>query len=441
MKKIIRKGLLLLALVSCLSACDVKKEPYIEGEEQKKEILRFDVGTVEGVIDEASKTVTLDFDGGTDVSHLVPTIEVSRYATVSPESGVAQDFSLPVYYTVTAFDGTTAQYMVTAVVHDAENEKSILSFRVDEPECEGVINEAAKTVTLTFPEGTDVTQIVPTIVVSEGATVEPASGVAQDFTNPVEYTVTALNGTSVVYVVTAIVQEEPVGPTGKTVLLNDYTGIRCSNCPRASEIAHQLQEQYEGRLIVMSVHAGFLAMPTGNMPDFRTPEGTEWYNNNSSNPLGSVDRVKLLPNYTLQENDWGNAVSAAMEETQTVEIKVNNTYDEASRMLTTTINAQALETLSGELALTVCLVEDSIVGIQATSNGYQEDYVHRHVFRGTLNGTYGENIQFDGENQFSKSFSKEIPEGFDDSHCHIVAYVYDNSQNMKVLQTAMESVK
>lgn len=441
MKNIMRSGFWLLALVFVMGACNKLNEPFIEGADDEKEILEFKVDSVLGVIDEASKTIVLDFESGTIVNNLIPTIKVSRYATVEPQSGVVQDFTQPVVYTVTACNGTTAKYMVTAVVHDADNEKAILSFRTEDPESDGVINEVAKTVTLTFPEGTDVTQLVPTIVVSEGATVEPASGVAQDFTNPVEYTVTAINGTTAVYVVTAIVLEDPVGPTGKTVLLNDYTGIRCVNCPGASEIAHHLQEQYGEHLVVMSIHAGFLSMPTGNMPDFRTEEGTEWYNNNSSNPLGSVDRVKLLPNYTLQDNDWENAVSEAMEETQTIEIKVNNTYNEASRMLTTTIDAEALEALSGELALTVCLVEDSIVGFQVTPSGYQEDYLHRHVFRGTLNGAYGENIQFDGENQFIKSFSKEISEDYDDSHCYIVAYIYDNNQNMKILQTAMKKVK
>lgn len=437
MKEKIRITALLLAVVLGMIACDVKKEPYIEGEDQKKEMLRFDVGDVKGVIDEASKTVTLKFKDSIDFSHLVPTIEVSRYATVEPESGVAQDFTLPVCYTVTAFDGSTAKYMVTATVLDGVDEKKMVSFKTESPQCVGFIHEMTKTVALIVPENTDITHLAPTIEVSEGATVEPASGVAQDFTNPVEYTVTAMNGTTVVYTVTAS------KPTGKTVLLNDYTGVRCVNCPAASELAHNLLEQYGSRLAVMSIHAGSLAAPpTGSsFPDFRTEEGTEWYGNNASNPLGSVDRVKLLQGYTLQDNSWADAVATAMEETQSVEIVVDNFYDEASRMLTATIDAQALGSLSGDLAVTVCLMEDNIVGMQVTTSGLQNDYVHHHVFRGTLNGTYGENIQFNGDNQFSKSFYKEIPDNFDVSNCYIVAYIYDNSQNMKILQTAVKKVK
>ena len=187
----------LLTVMLFMNACDVEKEPYIQGAENEKLILKFEVDGVVGNINEDNKVVVLDFPAGTDVSHLTPTIKVSQYATVDPASGVEQDFSEPVRYTVTAFNGTTAEYMVSAIVFDAENEKSILSFRIDAIDCEGVVDETGKTVTLNLPVETDVTQLVPTIVVSEGATVDPASGVAQDFSNPVVYTVTALNGSTI----------------------------------------------------------------------------------------------------------------------------------------------------------------------------------------------------------------------------------------------------
>ena len=74
-----------LALVFCMNACDIEKEPYIQGAEDEKAILGFAVDAVEGVVDESSKTVVLDFPAGTDVSHLTPTITISTYATIEPE--------------------------------------------------------------------------------------------------------------------------------------------------------------------------------------------------------------------------------------------------------------------------------------------------------------------------------------------------------------------
>lgn len=421
-----------------LAACDVIEEPYLVGADEAKEIISFSVDSVEGVIDQSLKTVTLDFPGGTDVSHLAPVIVVSPYATVEPASGVTQDFTQPVVYKVTAYDGTSVEYQAYALVHDADNEKSILSFRVEDPECEGVINEIAKTVTLNFAPGTEVTHLVPVIEVSEGATVSPASGEAQDFTQPVEYTVTAMNGTTATYVVSAVVPLGGLEPTGKTVLLHDYTGVKCVNCPAAANIAHQLQETYGDRLIVMSVHAGYQAQPSGGFPDFLTDEGTEWYNNNASNPLGSVNRVQLLTGYTLQASAWTDAVAEAFQEPQQIEIRISNVFDESTRRLTATVDAMALETIDKTLNITVCLIEDNIVGKQITPTGLMNDYVHRHVFRGTFNGAYGDNFTFDQNRLYQQSFSMVLPEEYNASNCSVVAYIYDITQDMMILQTAQQ---
>jgi len=85
--------------------------------------------------------------------------------------------------------------------------KSILSFKFSafSPEVGGIFVEAEKKITLTVPNGTDVTALVPTITVSEKATISPATAVAQNFTSPVEYTVTAEDGTTQKYTVTVTV--------------------------------------------------------------------------------------------------------------------------------------------------------------------------------------------------------------------------------------------
>ena len=307
----------LLAAMLFMNACDVEEEPYIQGAEDEKFILTFKVDSVYGTIDEDTKIVRLDFSAGTDVTHLVPTIIISNYATIEPESGVAQDFTNPVYYTVTAMNGTTAQYMVEAVVHDADNEKSILSFRFDALEADGAIDEIARRISFVLPAETDVTQLVPTIVVSEGATVSPASGEAQDFSTPVTYTVTALNGTTADYIVSVNVAGGEIEPSGKTVLIKDFTGARCVNCPAAAEYAHNLQHQLdEDHIFIMSVHAGYLAQPIGSFPDFLTDEGTEWYNNHDSNPLFSVDHVALTDGNTLKVEQIDAPVAEALEEEQ-----------------------------------------------------------------------------------------------------------------------------
>jgi hypothetical protein len=78
-----------------------------------------------------------------------------------------------------------------------------------DPVVTGDINEGTKTITATVPYGTDVTALVPTIEISEGASIFPAAETPQDFTdsvtNPVIYTVTAADGSTTTYEVTVYI--------------------------------------------------------------------------------------------------------------------------------------------------------------------------------------------------------------------------------------------
>ncbi len=445
MKRLFRIGMALIATMLFLNACDVEKEPYIQGAEDERFILEFKVDSVYGTVDEDNKMVRLDFPAGTDVTHLTPTIIISNYATIEPKSGVTQDFTNPVYYTVTAMSGATAQYMVEAIVHDADNEKSILSFRFDALDEDGIIDEVARRISFVLPAETDVTQLVPTIEVSEGATVEPASGVAQDFTNPVTYTVTAQNGTTAAYTVMVIVEGGDVEPTGKMVLIKDFTGARCVNCPAAAEYAHNLQHQLdEDHIFIMSVHAGFLAQPMGQFPNFLTDEGTEWYNNHDSNPLFTVDHVALTDGNSLKVEQIDTPVVTALDEEQSFEIVIGRQFDPTSRQLQVNIQAVSLTDRDGHFFITACLVEDNIVGWQIIPGGTDKEYVFHNVFHGTLNGAYGESFEdhhVDSDDTFSFSYNTEINADYNADECYVVVYVYDRNQSDKILQTAVKKIK
>jgi hypothetical protein len=165
-----------------------------------KDILTFSFTTppATGVI--AGTNITLAVPFGTNVTALTPTITVSELATVSPASGVAQNFTNPVTYTVTAEDGTTQAYTVSVNVgQNTQNDITTFSFVGFDPVVTGTI--AGTTITVNFPYPIDPAGLVPTIEVSAEATVSPASGVAQNFAGPIQYTVTAQNGTTKVYTV------------------------------------------------------------------------------------------------------------------------------------------------------------------------------------------------------------------------------------------------
>ena len=92
------------------------------------------------------------------------------------------------------------------------------------------------------------------------------------------------------------------------VLLEDYTGVKCNNCPEAGALALQLQEQNEGHLVVLGVHPkSALQNPAGGFPDFRTDDGNEWNNyfNIAAYPNGLVNRTGGV----LGSAQWTSAVN------------------------------------------------------------------------------------------------------------------------------------
>ncbi|WP_419822766.1 S-layer homology domain-containing protein [Anoxybacterium hadale] len=175
---------------------------------------------VTGTVNEGAKTIALTVPYGTDVTALVPAITHTG-ASVSPNTGVAQNFTNPVTYTVTAADSSTQQYTVTVSVA-ANPAKAITAFNFNglTPNVTGTVNEGAKTIALTVPYGTDVTALVPAIT-HTGASVSPNTGVAQNFTNPVTYTVTAADSSSQAYTVTVSVAANPA----KAITAFNFNGL------------------------------------------------------------------------------------------------------------------------------------------------------------------------------------------------------------------------
>ena len=94
---------LTLLLVLFLFSCKKKSDPVLVSKSAAREVqlLSFTAlsPAVKAVIDPSTKTFKAEVPSGTDLDKLVPTITVSGKATVSPASGVVQDFTKTVTYT------------------------------------------------------------------------------------------------------------------------------------------------------------------------------------------------------------------------------------------------------------------------------------------------------------------------------------------------------
>ena len=85
-----------------------------------KAIIAFIISGQVGVsiIDEKESTISLVMPAGTDVTNLVPIISITG-SSISPASRVANNFTIPQIYKVTAADGSTQNYAVTVNIASA----------------------------------------------------------------------------------------------------------------------------------------------------------------------------------------------------------------------------------------------------------------------------------------------------------------------------------
>ncbi|MGD0585259.1 MAG: ice-binding family protein, partial [Oryzomonas sp.] len=198
-------------------------------------ITAYSLNGIPGTMNEPAKTVSVTVPYGTTVTAMVATFTTTgasvKVGAVAQTSGTtANNFITPVAYTVTAADSTTATYTVNVTIAP-NTAKAITAYSfAGFAGAAGTINEAAKTIAVTMPKGTNVTALVATFTatgssVTIGSAVQASTATANDFTNPVTYTVTAADSSKALYIVTVTVNSAagplPVnlGTAGNFVIL------------------------------------------------------------------------------------------------------------------------------------------------------------------------------------------------------------------------------
>ncbi|MDO8505746.1 MAG: cohesin domain-containing protein, partial [bacterium] len=150
--------------------------------------------TVGDVLDLTGLVVTGTYSDASTQVETVTTSNVSGFDSSAPATGQV--------LTITV-GGQIATYTVD-IVTPVNSAKAITAFSFATPAATGVINEGTHTITVTVPFGTAVVALTPTIVIT-GTSISSLSGVAQDFTSPVVYTVTADDASTQNYTVTVII--------------------------------------------------------------------------------------------------------------------------------------------------------------------------------------------------------------------------------------------
>jgi thiol-disulfide isomerase/thioredoxin len=224
----------------------------------------------------------------------------------------------------------------------------------------------------------------------------------------------------------------------RKILIEDFTGHQCGNCPRAAEALKAIEELYPGQVVPLGIHVGFFAEPSssGNYTaDYRTETGDEldqYYGNSVAGlPNGLINRISFDSNPIVQYTDWSSKAAQLVSLPPDATIDLNPQYNAATRSLQVNADVDILTALSDSLHLALYLSEDNIVSPQkdySLTPSTIVNYTHRHVLRGSMNGTWGlplsAGTSFAAGSTFSANADFTLPANWNDSNLHVVAILF-----------------
>lgn len=192
---------------------------------------------------------------------------------------------------------------------------------------------------------------------------------------------------------------EAVAPAeiNRVVLIEDFTGQNCINCPAAHEVIELLQEQYPGAVVAVSIHAGAFGIPvertnlqTGYI-GLMTADGQilndSW--NVDTWPSGVIDRN----GGAIGHNEWAAAVRNELQRTPHCDLKVSAKLSADRKNIEIQTTVEPRYDINGQLHIWV--TESGIVGRQRTTgNKIISDYVHNNVFRAAITPLEGQPERF-----------------------------------------------
>ncbi len=227
---------------------------------------------------------------------------------------------------------------------------------------------------------------------------------------------------------------------GRAVLIEDYTGQYCVNCPRATEEIERLVEEYgDTTVIAVAIHSGPFSKQKGEPTPLYTEVGDAYFSKwgLSSQPVGLVDR--LYSSMGFDYTDWGAGVNYEIGFKAPVSIMPYAAYDSDTRQAYIHIQTIGLdpERVSGKLQ--VWLIEDSIDSFQMMPDGKMvEHYNHMHVFRASVNDPWGEDLSVSHGEVVMKDYTFTMDPVWNPWHCSIVAFLFDDDGVMQVAKSPLE---
>ena len=176
----------------------------------------------------------------------------------------------------------------------------------------------------------------------------------------------------------------------KNVLVEDFTGQRCVNCPDATATLAELQQRIDsrygaGHVVAVAIHGGGMAISDAYPMGLATAEGDSMHNALGIDawPAGMVDRKDGI----CRHSEWTARVVSRMAVVPDVEIACMASASDSQINVVISVATTNLQSsiFNRGRRLTVWLTESGITALQFMPDGSRSaSYVHNHVFRASM---------------------------------------------------------
>lgn len=234
----------------------------------------------------------------------------------------------------------------------------------------------------------------------------------------------------------------------KNILVEEFTGAKCVNCPEGAATIAALHEVYGDQIIAVSLYPSQMESLTKPLPmgqDLRTSEATDIFSAFDGPakglPAASFDRQPIGGSVLqLTPSSWGGAVYDILmnNTTSPVDITLGHEYDPSTRELNLDYTVIYNQAVAQPVTFQFYLVENGIVSAQITQQGIDMNYVNNHVLRQALFGIWGKEL--DGTHIMASTsqgqISISLPVTYVAENCQVIGFVADKDTH-RVLQAEL----
>lgn len=245
-------------------------------------------------------------------------------------------------------------------------------------------------------------------------------------------------------------QSELPTTQNKNAVIEDFSGVRCNNCPRANERAGTIRDNNPGDVFVITIHPQTpknLTTPYVGDIDLRTNAGEQInqlvYPSPGTLPFGGVNRVKNAASNSiiLFSSAWQSKVEEEIAETADVYLTAEILeIDTATRLTTLSYRVTAMKDFTEKPRLSLMLLEDDLITTQLNDTGKIKKYKHKHVLREMLTSFNGDPVfeSFELGRTYEREIVFEVPDDLVLQNTSVLMFLNLNKAEEKRILQAEE---